>query len=71
MTLSTLEQRSPPCQPLTGQKCPEDENELVSSESSPSPPPSSQSMAHYNALSPDNLNIYCKKGIDREKRYGV
>ncbi|MBA7477256.1 hypothetical protein ES707_12660 [subsurface metagenome] len=71
MTLSTLEERSPICQAPTGQKCPEDENEPVSSESSPSPPPSSQSMAHHNALSPVVDKIYFKKGIEKEKRYGV
>ena len=71
MTLSTLEQRPSPCQALTGQKCPEDENEPGSSESSPSPPPPSQSMAHHNSL-PSIINqIYFKKSIEREKRYGV
>ncbi len=71
MTLSTLEQRSPSCQVLTGQKCPEDEKEPVSSESLPLPPPSAQSTAHHNALSPVVDKIYFKKGIERERRYGV
>ncbi|MBA7611729.1 hypothetical protein ES703_18958 [subsurface metagenome] len=71
MTLSTLEQQSPDCQVLTGQKCSEDEKEPVSSESLRSPPPSSQPTAHHNALSTSLNTIYYKKGIEREKRYGV
>jgi len=62
MTLSTLEQRSPDCQVLTGQKCPKDEKEPVSSESLSPLSASPQSTAHHNALS---------KGIEIEKRYGV
>ncbi len=77
MTLSTLEQQSPDCQVLTGQKCPEDENEPVSSAvtidpaSLPFIQPYLQSTAHHNALSTSLNTIYYKKGIEIEKRYGV
>lgn len=70
MTIPILEKQSPPCQALADQNCPEDEKEPVSSESLSSPPSSSQTMAHHNSRSPVEL-IYFKKGIEREKRYGV
>lgn len=69
MTSTILEKQSPLCQALTDEKIPE--SEPVSSESLSSPPPSSQSMAHHKPLLPDLNKIYFKKGIEREKRYGV
>ncbi len=69
MTLGILEKQSPPCQALTDEQSPE--GEPVNSESLSSPPPSPQSTAHHKALSKDLNSIYYKKGIDREKRYGV
>ena len=71
MTSSTLEQHSPICQVPTSQKRPEDANDMTNSASLPSPPPSSQSMAHHNSLLTNNNTIYHKKGVIREKSYGV
>jgi hypothetical protein len=69
MTSTILEKQSPLCQALTDEKIPE--SEPVSSESLSSPPASPQSMAHHNSPSPVVDQIYFKKGIEKEKRYGV
>ena len=64
MTSTIIDREETSCQPLTG----------TPPHFSPNPdertiPP--QSVAHHNPLSPDSNTIYYKKGIEREKRYGV
>jgi len=64
MTLSTITQQFPICQDLTDKKCPEPES-LSPLSASP------QSTAHHNTTTFDSLNIFYRKGIKIEKRYGV
>lgn len=64
MTLSIIEQEAPACQALTDKNFAESEN-LSPLSASPQP------MAHHNSLPHDLNRIYYKRGIDREKRYGV
>ncbi|MBA7524813.1 hypothetical protein ES705_16957 [subsurface metagenome] len=67
MTISTIAHKSPVCQGPPASEVGLPKLPPAYDESSPSP----LSTAHHNALSNYSGNIYSKRGIEVEKRYGV
>jgi hypothetical protein len=48
-----------------------EENPEAKSPSPVSPSACHQSVAHHNPSTPDSLNLYYRKGVEIERRYGV